>query len=349
VQAGETVESIAARYTQGGYPVTASAIRAKNNGLEQPSVGYRLLIPLQSVSYRTQQPAVRQVSTSNPAGQSEVAREVVSAPPVYQAPSSRAAAPRLDGARVLGSGEEAAVTGSAVARPASAPASAPTAKVAVIAKTGARIRRLPEASAATLYQCAKGTELAVTQQRNGWSAILMSDRSTGWIPTHYLKFTGASVDISTQVLTNVRTARAHSYTPRGYVASRSGYAVRGTFSSDHPMVAEALKWLGTRYVYGGTTRNGIDCSALVQNSFRACGYRLPRTAAEQARVGTPIAVNDLQPGDRLYFSASGRRIDHTGLYMGNGLFVHASGTGRSVIVSNLFDRRNWNIYVGARR
>jgi cell wall-associated NlpC family hydrolase len=163
----------------------------------------------------------------------------------------------------------------------------------------------------------------------------MSDRSTGWIPSRYLKFTGESVDISTQVLT--------------HDPSSGKYAYDGNFSSSHPAVAQALTWLGTRYVYGGTSRRGIDCSALVQTSFRAIGYGLPRTAAQQSRVGQPVDPTNLQPGDRLYFSASGTRVDHTGLYMGNGMFVHASGRGRGVIVSNLFDRRNWNIFVGARR
>lgn len=115
------------------------------------------------------------------------------------------------------------------------------------------------------------------------------------------------------------------------------------------MVLAALKWLGTRYVYGGEGRNGIDCSSLVQHAFADCGYRLPRTAAEQARVGRPVDPANLQPGDRLYFSASGTRIDHTGLYMGNGQYVQASGRGRAVIVSNLFEPHSWNIFVCARR
>ena len=135
-------------------------------------------------------------------------------------------------------------------------------------------------------------------------------------------------------------------------SSKNKFAMTGNFSSNNPFVATALTWLGTPYVYGGESRRGIDCSAMVQASFRANGVRLPRTAAEQSKVGIRIDPSDpsrLQPGDRLYFSASGTRVDHTGLYMGNGLFVHASGSGRAVIVSNLTDRRNWNILVGARR
>jgi cell wall-associated NlpC family hydrolase len=254
--------------------------------------------------------------------------------------------PELDGARVLGRNEDAPVVSNsprsrmAASNIAGRVQNSPLARVAMVAQRGARIRRLPESSAATLYQCTTGTELAVTQQNGTWSAVLMSDRSTGWVPTRYLRFTGASVDISSQVLTNAAAARS-----RG----TNGLALKGNWNSDHPMVAHALSWLGTRYVYGGTGRNGIDCSALVQTSFRANGIRLPRTAAQQARVGMPVDAQNLQPGDRLYFSASGRRIDHTGLYMGNGLFVHASGSGRGVIVSRLTDSRNWNIFVGARR
>jgi cell wall-associated NlpC family hydrolase len=389
VQPAETTESITTRYTQAGYGVTAESIRVKNNLTAQPTIGQRLLIPLQSQTYRAPQPIIKAAAQTQPAGRgsafsgsrgsnatvseevslpgmSSTASEISSQAPVYQSPNNNAntarpqarrgptvlgsrgyfPSPELDGARVLGRNEEAPVVSSAPqsrvgnSNVAARVQSSPLARVAMVALRGARIRRLPEASAATLYQCTTGTELAVTQQNGMWSAVLMSDRSTGWVPTKYLRFTGASVDISSQVLTNAAAARSRS---------NRGLAVNGNWSSDNPMVAHALTWLGTRYVYGGQSRRGIDCSALVQTSFRANGYNLPRTAAQQALVGTPIDVPNLQPGDRLYFSASGRRIDHTGLYMGNGLFVHASGSGRSVIVSRLSDSRNWNIFVGARR
>ncbi len=209
------------------------------------------------------------------------------------------------------------------------------ARVGQVSGAGARIRRLPQASAATLYKCAQGTRLAVLRQSGMWSAVLMSDRSTGWLPTKYLSMTEQTVDVTSQIVATPG--------PGGSVSSGTRYATQS------PTVAQALRWLGTPYVYGGTSRRGIDCSSLVQHSFAACGVRLPRTAATQARVGMAVAPSDLQPGDRLYFSASGTRIDHTGLYMGDGLFVHASGSGRRVMISNLFQSRNWNIFVGARR
>ncbi len=210
------------------------------------------------------------------------------------------------------------------------------ARVGQISSAGARIRRLPQASAVTLFKCGMGTRLAVLRQSGAWSAVLMSDRSTGWLPTRYLSMTEQTVDVSSQIVA----------TP-GPGGSVSGAGAR--YAAQSATVAQALRWLGTPYVYGGTGRRGIDCSSLIQHSFAACGVQLPRTAAQQARIGMAVAPADLHAGDRLYFSASGTRIDHTGLYMGNGLFVHASGSGHRVMVSNLFEGRNWNIFVGARR
>ena len=280
------------------------------------------------------------------------AHEALGGEPVYQAPNSAKAVSRGNlgsrgGFGVLtrggaGAGDVRILTPNEEATAPPAPQGRATsqtstlAHVAQVASVGARIRRLPEASAATLYNCAVGTQLAILKENNGWSAILMSDRSVGWVPSRYLHQTSQTVDVSTQIVANPG--------PGGQV---TGFA--RSYAGENPMVAQALAWLGTPYHYGGTGRRGIDCSSLVQHAFAACGYSLPRTAAQQASVGSPVDPANLHSGDRLYFSASGSRIDHTGLYMGNGLFVHASGSGRQVMVSNLFEPRNWNIFVGARR
>jgi cell wall-associated NlpC family hydrolase len=243
----------------------------------------------------------------------------------------------VDGARILQTGEELVTTPTPRVTRTPQPESNNMARVAKVALSGARIRRLPEAEAATLYRCSTGTEIAVLKQKGAWSAILMSDRSTGWLPTRYLRFTGTSVDISSQVITD----EDRSDDTAGNW--KSGY------ETNHPAVRHALQWLGTPYRYGGESRRGIDCSSLVQKSFASCGVRLPRVSRDQARVGKLIAPENLQPGDRLYFSASGTHVDHTGIYMGNGLFVHASGSAHRVTVSRLAERRNWNIFVCARR
>ncbi|MDF2439751.1 MAG: hypothetical protein JWN98_735 [Abditibacteriota bacterium] len=372
VQPGDSVESIALAHTQAGHAVSAQAIRDKNNIEDQPKAGSTLLIPVGGATYLANAQAKPGGAQSLGAVQvSEeidwpVARVLEQSQPVYQAPNAKKSTtrrgptvlgsrgyfpnPNIDGARVLQPNEEAPNAApiksprSRVIKAPTAPVAAAAQKLARVAKvgiSGARIRRLPDAQAVTLYSCPVSTELAVIKQSGPWSAILMSDRSTGWMPTRYLRFTSARVDIS-----SIKLNEGFDDVRR---VGRRGLALQGNWSSSHPVVATALSWLGTPYVYGGESRRGIDCSAMVQASFRDHGQRLPRTAAQQARVGRPVQPSELQTGDRLYFSASGSRVDHTGLYMGDGLFVHASGSGRSVIVSNLYDKRNWNIFVGARR
>lgn len=109
-------------------------------------------------------------------------------------------------------------------------------------------------------------------------------------------------------------------------------------TGDAAAVIEAAKrWIGTKYLYGGTTRSGVDCSALIMNSFReGCNLKLPRTSVAQRQYSANIAKKDLQPGDLVFFTSrrKGSGVAHVGLYIGDGKIIHAS-TSRGVIVSRL--------------
>jgi cell wall-associated NlpC family hydrolase len=115
------------------------------------------------------------------------------------------------------------------------------------------------------------------------------------------------------------------------------------------VVQEAMRYLGTPYRYGGRLPYDVDCSLLVQAAFGARGARLPRTAAEQFEVGQAVNYTELLPGDRLYFVSTSGRINHTGIYIGSGRFVHASSRKRCVAIDALGDRLYWSRFVGARR
>lgn len=104
--------------------------------------------------------------------------------------------------------------------------------------------------------------------------------------------------------------------------------------------ADALRYLGLPYKYGGDgpQDGGLDCSGLVQRAFREVGVSLPRTAADQAAVGVPVAgLDEARPGDLLAF---GSPADHIGIYLGDGRMVEAPHTGASVRISDLSDRRD---------
>ena len=116
------------------------------------------------------------------------------------------------------------------------------------------------------------------------------------------------------------------------------------------IVDYAETFLGVKYVYGGTSPSGFDCSGLVYYCYKHYGYTVNRTAAGLAYNGTAVSSNDLQVGDIILFtSQSGSYIGHTGIYIGNGQFIHAPHTGDVVKISNLSDTYYTNHYWGARR
>jgi cell wall-associated NlpC family hydrolase len=102
------------------------------------------------------------------------------------------------------------------------------------------------------------------------------------------------------------------------------------------LLKRALALLGTPYRWGGTSTSGFDCSGMVGYVFKtALGIELPRVSREMASSGTPVERSALTPGDLLFFGVHGRRVDHVGIYVGEGRFVHAPRTGRDVTVSSL--------------
>ncbi|MBG8729903.1 peptidoglycan endopeptidase [Neisseria meningitidis] len=118
------------------------------------------------------------------------------------------------------------------------------------------------------------------------------------------------------------------------------------------LIGNAMGLLGIAYRYGGTSvSTGFDCSGFMQHIFkRAMGINLPRTSAEQARMGTPVARSELQPGDMVFFrTLGGSRISHVGLYIGNNRFIHAPRTGKNIEITSLSHKYWSGKYAFARR
>lgn len=106
---------------------------------------------------------------------------------------------------------------------------------------------------------------------------------------------------------------------------------------------------GIPYKWGGTDERGIDCSAFVQAVFRRSqDIRLPRTSREQSDYGKSVSRDDLKFGDLVFFKIHSFRINHVGIYVGEGMFAHSSWT-EGVTVTRLDDSYYSPKYSRARR
>jgi NlpC/P60 family protein len=114
----------------------------------------------------------------------------------------------------------------------------------------------------------------------------------------------------------------------------------------------AQQFIGTPYQWGGNSlTSGVDCSGLVQQVYKNFGINLPRTTYSQIGVGKGIGMNELVAGDLVFFDTDpkSKGADHVGIYIGNGMMIHAPRPGKNVEVSSLSSGYYQSHFLGARR
>ena len=151
-----------------------------------------------------------------------------------------------------------------------------------------------------------------------------------------ITITGALVPFSTAV--------------RADEADKPGLLQRYTVNIQD-LIIKGLEFVGVPYRRGGNTvESGLDCSGFTRLVFLdSNGIDLPRTAAEQANIGTKVSADELKPGDLVFFNTMKRAYSHVGIYLGNDQFVHAPKPGAEIRVENMHQAYWVGKFNGARR
>ena len=145
------------------------------------------------------------------------------------------------------------------------------------------------------------------------------------------------------------------YGTEGYIRSDFLDLTESSASSSGSAIVDTAKsYLGVRYVYGGASPSGFDCSGFTMYVYQQYGYSLPHSATSQwqSGLGTQVwSIGALQPGDLVFFNDpsrnAGKACSHAGIYIGNGQFVHASSSrSQGVIISDLTSGYYYNYFVG---
>lgn len=270
------------------------------------------------------------------------------APSTLDLPLETSAPSRESSTRFDGRGTLASRAGALVRR--EAPKPVVLGKLAVVVSQKAPIRLGRGASSRLLSMAGQGTYLAIISDIGDQYGVLMVDRSTGWIPKSAVKM----IDYQMAVGDPNDAVPPVSDTVVPPPSNPSGDPLANLppdmDARQVALLREAFSYLGVPYVWAGNTRSGLDCSGFVKNVFAKQGISLPRVSGDQAKVGTPVSWQDLKPGDRLYFDMKGAgRVSHTGIYLGNGYFIHASSNQRKVGVDSLMKPNYYKALVGARR
>ncbi|MCA0359950.1 MAG: C40 family peptidase [Armatimonadetes bacterium] len=188
-----------------------------------------------------------------------------------------------------------------------------------------------------------------------WLAVLLQNGKTGYILTEKVAILPYDVEVPKNFNFTSRSSNSRTGNRSGGI--RPSGNPTGTPKSKQEMLEYSFKYMGTPYKWGGNDLvRGIDCSGFVKELFEMIGEDLPRTAREQARVGQKIErIEDLQPGDRLYFWDKKRNmIGHTGIFLGffadgGAYFIHSSSNNKGVDTDDLRNQKWRNMLVGARR
>ncbi len=214
-------------------------------------------------------------------------------------------------------------------------------KTQYVKSASVNLRAEPNTSAAVVTTLTVNTSVDVYEEKDGWSKVkIKSLAKEGYISTALLS------DTKQETSRGAEATRNKTQKPTTPVVNETTTTTT-TSGGGTSVVSKAKQYIGSRYVYGGSSPSGFDCSGFTSYVYKQFGVSLNRTAAGQYSNGTAVSKSQLQPGDLVMFGKSG--INHVGIYIGGGQMVHAANPSRGVTTDTINSGYYANNYVGARR
>lgn len=213
-----------------------------------------------------------------------------------------------------------------------------------VSSTTINLREKASTSSKIVKQLGINTEVTVIEKvDNTWSKI-STNGVQGYVATKYLsdKKTQVTSRGSDETRTTTEEKQTEKTESVEESSSSSSSSKSGTTGND--IVEYAKNFLGTKYVYGGTSpKTGFDCSGFTQYVYKHFGYSISRTSDSQRNNGTNVSKSNLQAGDIVCFSR------HVGIYVGGNKFIHAENPANGVKISSLSEKYYTSKYITARR
>ena len=230
-------------------------------------------------------------------------------------------------------------TGSSYAEPSSTPQPTPTpapvgpasseAIEGYIAGNNVRMRDGASMSAGIITELFYGNRVTITACFGEWTAVIYEGQS-GYVYSQFVR--EGSLQIEGSTVTGSAYAAPGAEQPQNQTPELSG----SSYEKGQQIAQYALQFLGYDYCWGGKDPStGFDCSGLVYYVYSQFGYTLNRVAQDQARNGVAVSADALQPGDILCFYSGSSYIGHVGIYIGDGMFVHAQNSATGVVITDL--------------
>lgn len=219
--------------------------------------------------------------------------------------------------------------------------------IGTISGSGVNLRTGPSTAHAVAAVASQGDSCYIIGLNEGWFKVIYQD-TVCYIRSDFVNLTQMPYE-------NRDSANSPKYYRRGKaIGSLPGNSAAASPSaptvSGSQILAEAQKYLGTPYRYGGASPSGFDCSGFVYYVLKQLGFSPYRTPADQMQQGSPVEKANLKTGDLVFFSnTGGRSITHVGIYAGGGQFIHAPNSRSTVSYSDLTTGYWSNTYYGARR